>query len=337
MFKPIIYRLFIIILLFKGCSTTKVESQKINGVNLVSPPKPITKEEIQGVKELGANWISIIPYAFTNPSEAQVAYGDDKGHWWGEKPSGTKVLIEHAKKLGFNVMLKPHLWVLGQGWAGDLSFANEAEWEHWEKDYTKYILEFALIAEENECELVCIGTELRQSIKKRPFFWENIIKEIRKVYHGKLTYAANWDNYRNVSFWNELDYIGIDAYFPLSSGKNPSKQENIVKWKPIIKELKTFSKEIEKPILFTEYGYRSIDYTTLKPWEARRYDEKEINELSQANAYLALYQSFWNQEWFAGGFLWKWYPSSMLQRRPKPTGFTPQGKEAELVIRKQYH
>ena len=46
-------------------------------------------------------------------------------------------------------------------------------------------------------------------------------------YSGKLTYAANWGaidqnvgGYQNVPWWNQLDYIGIDAYFPIASQNN---------------------------------------------------------------------------------------------------------------------
>ncbi len=312
-------------------------TKKINGVNFVSPPAPISLDDISPVQEIRANWIAIIPYAFTNPAQAQVSFGNETGHWWGEKPSGVKVLLAHAEKLGLKVMLKPHLWVLGQGWAGDLSFATDVEWNRWEKDYMRYILTYAQMAESYHCDMLCIGTELRHSVKKRPHFWEELIRQVKSIYKGKLTYAANWDNYTHIPFWKELDYIGIDAYFPLSSKKNPSPNEIEEAWKPICKELKRFSQKNNAPILFTEYGYRSIDYTTKEPWSSVNVASSLGNDKAQTNAYEALYETFWAKEWFAGGFLWKWYATSMLQKRPKPTGYSPQGKKTVDLIQEYYH
>jgi len=318
------------------CSSKQIEGQKINGVNLVSPAQPITIQDIEPAKQIGANWISVIPYAFTNPSQGQVSFGDDAGYWWGEKPNGTKTLISYAKKLGFKIMIKPHLWVRGQGWAGDLTFTTDVEWERWEKEYTDYVLTYASIAQQFDCEMLCIGTELRQSVKLRPFYWKKLIQEIKQIYHGKLTYAANWDNFENVTFWKEIDYIGIDAYFPLSSEKNPSIETIILSWESISEKLSDYSNKIKKSILFTEYGYRSVDFSTKRPWETDRSDMSKANEISQTNAYKALYQSVWSKDWMIGGFLWKWYPTPMLDRRPKPLGFTPQGKDVEGVIKLQY-
>jgi hypothetical protein len=47
-----------------------------------------------------------------------------------------------------------------------------------------------------------------------------------------LTYAANWDKYDQVSFWDELDFIGIQAYFPLTDQTNPSAEEIKKGWNP---------------------------------------------------------------------------------------------------------
>ena len=41
-------------------------------------------------------------------------------------------------------------------------------------------------------------------------------------YTGPLTYAANHGNETSVGWWNDLDYIGIDAYYPLTNKNNPT-------------------------------------------------------------------------------------------------------------------
>jgi hypothetical protein len=61
-------------------------------------------------------------------------------------------------------------------------------------------------------ELFCFGTELGIQSQKRLQYWAQLIVKKKNI-KGKLTYAANWDDF-DKPFWNELDYIGIDAYFP---------------------------------------------------------------------------------------------------------------------------
>ncbi len=84
---------------------------------------------------------------------------------------------------------------------------------------------------------------------------------LKQTYHGKLTYAANWDDYKKFPFWEKLNYIGVDAYFPLSSDKIPSVNSLQKSWKKYIDEMEKISLKHNRPILFTEYGYRNVDYT----------------------------------------------------------------------------
>ena len=91
-------------------------------------------------------------------------------------------------------MIKPHIWVAGQGWPGDYTLTDEAEWKIWEESYEEYIMAFVEIADSLEVDMICIGTEHRICAKNRPQYWKQLIKKIREKFHGKLTYAANWDN-----------------------------------------------------------------------------------------------------------------------------------------------
>jgi len=106
---------------------------------------------------------------------------------------------------------------MGFCWRSNINFDHEKDWDNWFESYRKTILHFALMAEKTKAELFCIGTELRSSVKQQPEKWKELIKEIKTIYAGKLTYAANWDcNFDTIDFWNELDYIGIQGYFPIN-------------------------------------------------------------------------------------------------------------------------
>ncbi len=171
-------------------------------------------------------------------------------------------------------------------------------------------------------------------VANRPAYWKTLIKKIREIYKGKLTYAANWDEFKRVSFWNELDYIGVDAYFPLSDKKTPTVADFENGWKTHKEEIKKIQKQFLKPILFTEFGYRSVDYAGKEPWDSKR--KETINLEAQTNGLQAIHNQFWNEEWFVGGFLWKWFHRHDSVGGENNNRFTPQNKPAEDLVKKLY-
>lgn len=101
--------------------------------------------------------------------------------------------------------------------------------------------------------------------------WEKLIHETRGVYHGELTYAANFDNYRNVGFWKTLDFIGINAYFKMREPKEEANLEGFEQsWTNVFADLDTFciKQSISKPkVLFTELGYVNRSKCSVAPWQ----------------------------------------------------------------------
>ena len=90
---------------------------------------------------------------------------------------------------------------------------TEEDWLVLEASYENYLLEYARVAEEVNAKIFCIGTELEKFVINRPNYWQSLIAKIKTVYTGKLTYAANWDEFKRVPFWNELDFIGCRCIF----------------------------------------------------------------------------------------------------------------------------
>lgn len=311
-----------------------VAESKINGISFVAPSRPVGIEALEPIKKVNANWTAITPYAFGKAGAPDLRFNVSR-QWWGEREAGVVATVQYAHELGMNVMLKPHVWVRGQGWAGEFEMKNEADWKEWEQNYRDYIISYAQVADSLNVELFCIGTEYRLAVRQRPEFWHGLIKEVKGIYDGKLTYAANWDNYQNVGFWDDLDYIGVDSYFDISENKTPSVAHLTEKWGPVKGDLQSFANGKGKPILFTEFGYKSVDFTADGHWKYNR-DERVLNLQAQANAYQAVFKTFWNEPWFAGGFLWKWFDSHAERGGPDNTRFTPQNKPAEETIRKWY-
>jgi hypothetical protein len=99
--------------------------------------------------------------------------------------------------------------------------------------------------------------------------------------------------------------------------------------------MKEFYSKYEKPILFTEYGYRSIDYAGKQPWKVDREDGR-INLEAQSVLTQSLFDEFWHEDWFAGGFVWKWFHDYEAVGGIENNRFTPQNKPSEETIRAQY-
>ena len=307
----------------------------INGVSFVASQNVANQGHVDPILSLNANHASIMPFGFIQDLNHPIISYNTNRQWFGETRDGAKQYIELLNENNIQVMLKPQIWVWRGEFTGLIEMNSEADWIQFEKNYSKFILDFATLAEETRCELFCIGTELELFIKNRPGFWDVLIKEIRKVYSGKITYAANWDEYKRTPFWESLDYIGIDAYFPISDSRTPTIEESTGNWNQWKEELRGISEKNNKMILFTEYGYRSVDYSGKEPWKSDR-NMGRVNLIAQSNMYKALYDSVWNEEWFAGGYIWKWFiDDSKVGGYDNPM-FTPQNKPVEKMISEYY-
>ena len=110
--------------------------------------------------------------------------------------------------------------------------------------------------------------------------WVELIDRTREIYEGSLTYAANFDQYQFVDFWDQLDLIGINAYFPLRGRDLPLEMAGASvdlfrsRWSTILQEIDDFRRQQGVPdhrVLFTELGYVRRANCTIEPWAAHGY------------------------------------------------------------------
>ena len=314
---------------------TSINPTKINGVSFVASRDSISEKNISPVLKIHANYASVMPFGFIkNLSHPEIEY-DSNRQWFGETKDGVKQYVLELKKEGVYIMMKPQIWVWRGEFTGNINMTTEEDWKYLEDSYAKFIMDYAKLAEETDVEIFCIGTELENFIDKRPNYWKTLISQVKKVYHGKLTYAANWNEYHKTPFWSDLDYIGIDGYFPISDLKTPSVEDcktGLLPWKT---EMKAFYSTLNKPVLFTEFGYRSVDFTAKQPWRSD-VEMDAVNLNAQTNATQAFFDSFWNEDWIAGGFIWKWFHDNESVGGPNDAWFTPQNKPVESIIKEVY-
>ncbi|MEM1119313.1 MAG: hypothetical protein AAGJ18_02630 [Bacteroidota bacterium] len=331
-------------------------------MSFIGPKTPeLTAEMFEELKTTNADWVGLIPEATLD--RATLTFQSElRDHvWWGGTIAANVESIQLAKQAGFKVFLKPHI-VLGKiptyddiesvlqrvgpktfrhgredltdgvEWRGELHPKRPVDLLIWESSYEQYILQLAQIAQDWEVDLFAIGTELKKSAWKRPEFWRQLIQKVRAIYQGPITYAANWDEYQKITFWDELDYIGVDTYFPVSRKATPDLKSTLKNWRPIKKQLKKFSKSVDRPILLTEFGYRNVNYAGKRPWTHDKVPAV-VNNQAQANLYAAFFQTFWEEPWVVGGFAWKWFAEP---KRQGNTSFSVRGKPALKMVQEWY-
>ena len=318
-------------------------SERQRGVSWVASRDTVLTGDFDSLVDRGVNWIVQTPFGWqSNPSAPEVrGIRGDRG-WWGERDEGIARTTEHARTAGLRTLLKPHIWLTDRNdktWRGDIAMDTEEDWREWFREYGEWILHYAALAERLGIEGLCIGTELGGTVH-REAEWRALIAQIRAVYRGPLTYAANWDReYLDVEFWDALDWIGVQAYFPLSDEEFPTTEQIARGWSSHLAPLEELSERTGRPIVFTELGYKSAAYTADEPWlwPERRAEVTDPRAFeAQARAYDAFFSTVWPMDWVAGVYFWKWYPSTTLDRADLSGDFTPQEKPAAEVMTRWY-
>lgn len=283
---------------------------------------------LQKLNDLGTNAVAIVPYGFQR--DAYQA-GFLSVHHGAGGENDESVIFAHAKaqQLGMYTLLKPQLWV-SRAWPGEVSMPDEAAWQDFFAYYYRWIRHYALLAEMRHFDAFCLGVEFSIATRTHPNDWRKMIRRIRGLYSGPITYAANWgEEFEQLSFWEELDFIGLNCYYPLSDKDQPTKKELQKKFAEVLNKAEGISKKYQKPLVFTEVGFRSVE----QPWKNPHAEagERAYNPECQRLCYEVLLEGIQGEDWIRGLFIWKW-PSHLDYQKENPVGFTPHDKPAELVI-----
>ena len=299
---------------------------------------PVDEEAFLELRAHGVQWISQTPFGWQRrANEPRFEIVTDGPVYWGETDAGLAATTQLARKHGIFTMLKPHLWLLDRSrgrWEGSIAMRSEADWRRWFENYEIFIVHYAALADSVGAAAFCVGTEL-SGTTEREEDWRRIIAAVRRVYSGPLTYAANWDGeFERIAFWDALDFVGVQAYFPLASAPQSNADSLATAWQPIRERLAVLSSRVRKPIVFTEIGYRSERGASVEPW--RWGAAHEPDSLEQAACYEAAFRALWDEPWFGGFYWWKWFPDPEVGRSARDASFSPQGKPAAAVLADAY-
>ncbi|MBL4850196.1 MAG: hypothetical protein JKY65_32105 [Planctomycetes bacterium] len=256
-----------------------------------------------------------------------------------------RAVLKEARRLKLEVALLPIVLLENprpDDWRGNLSPPDRAgrvntdsrygtpDWSAWFKGYRKVTRHYARLAEECRASVFSVGSELSSS-EAQVGEWRRVVAEVRKLFSGELTYSANWDHYEHVKIWKELDYIGLSGYYELTTSKSPTLKELKKSWRKVrdtILDWRTKAKLLDRPLLFTEIGYPSMDGCASKPWDYTLLDNPpDLRE--QALCYLAFVAAWDGRPELGGAVFYEWWGKGGRDDK----GYTPRGKPALRVLR----
>ena len=248
--------------------------------------------------------------------------------------------VENAHNRKVKVCLKPMVNTEDGVWRAHIGFPDlhsgdmDYYWKLWFISYKNFILHYAELAQELNCEMFCIGCEMIGT-EHRKYDWLYLIDEIRRVYSGKIIYNANHDREDAEDWFDELDYIGTSAYYPV--GKNGlDEHEMINEWNKIKWRLDAIAESRNKQFIFMEIGCRSAKGCAAEPWDFNTYTEPDLKE--QSLYYDTCLRTFMSDKNFAGIFWWDW-PTILPYTKEeafKDNGYCIYGKPAEEIVKNYY-
>jgi hypothetical protein len=298
----------------------------------------MSRQQLSEIRQTGANSIAIIPEYYQATIHSNVLAPTNITPDDADLIAGIRAA--HAR--GIDVLLNPHMDTLDGKWR---AYLDPTDPDKWFASYKAMEVHYAKIAQKTGVESFSVGCELESMTvaKYRPQ-WLDIIKAVRDVYHGDLTYAATTTEAATLSFWDKLDTIGVDAYFSLAvadtdptvkqleyAWMHPSNNEEInagLDGKSPVEYLHDLAMKYGKHIQFTEAGFRAVNGDAIDPGDWSR--NGAVDEKEQADLYKAMFNTFASQggDWFDGFYLWDWRADGYTG----PKDYHVQGRAAHVVV-----
>jgi hypothetical protein len=315
----------------RGLTIGPIENGYHPGVGYGSEAYGRTLDEC---RKMGATWVAITPFGRVANLEGRgVDPTFEKPFKENREDIKRGIAMAHAR--GLSVMLVPHLWVESGEWRAKINPPTDAAWATWTASYEAYVRLWAEVAEATHVELFSAGVELRSWVttSHAPTF-SALVKRLRGIYHGPITYSANWDDVDQSTILGDLDVIGINAFYPLADKEGAGLSTLLEGGKRVREKVHGLAEAWQKPVLFTEIGYTTRPDPAVKPWIwPEDIPNVKIDEQAQADAYRGLIASLLDEPYFMGFFVWRLYADPDDVSQESGWGFSPRGKAAELVVR----
>ncbi len=285
------------------------------------------------LRKLGVNWIAITPYGRMWDEQSTDILMDFEAPYEDTRAAIAK-MVEQAHERDMRVLLVPHIWIEAGGFRLHVDPGSEARWKAFLSSYREFILAWAADSSASRVDAFAIGQECQSFSGSHLEFWTSLIRDVRAIYPGLVTYSANWwEEVSDVLFWDQLDLVGVNAFYELGWQDN-TLYENHVKAEEARDELAYISRTLGMPVFFTEIGYMARPNATFQPhvWPEHA-DGSAVDEAAQTRGFEVMFQYFLPEPWFSGLFIWRYYSNIDDVSQEPITGFSPHAKQAEGFLR----
>lgn len=263
---------------------------------------PALPPTLDVLRDLGVNWIATHPYAGVSVDGAVTVWHPTDP---AAPPDWLAAPIRAAHARGQKVMIVPHLahWGSGFTWRGDIRFADPAARARFFYEYGRWLVSVA--ASVPDADAFAVGSELDATVAHEAE-WRAVVAAVRSVYAGPITYAANWDRAEEVPFWDAVDAVGIQAYYPLVDGEGaPDDAALDAGWDRALARVRALHERTGKHVVFTELGYDAGPQAAREPWASGA--GPQGSDL-QVRCLRAALRAIDREPAVVGAFLWKWFP-----------------------------
>ncbi len=297
---------------------------------------PSSAELLDHLAAMGATWISVTPFGrIWSLSSTEILMDFEAPY--EDNREDIRRIVEQAHERGLRVLLIPHLWVETTGWRGEIDPGSPERWRAYQRSYRDFVLRWARDAEAAGVDALSIGVECKSWSGRFGPFWASFIGEVRAEFGGLLTYSANWDEAEAVIFWDLLDLIGINAFYPLADHHGATDAEYLEGGRARVPSVRALAEAHDMPVLFVEVGYTTRADAAVEPWLwPDGMEGVVIDEREQARALDAMFEAFLPEPWFAGFFVWRYYASLDDVSQEAEWGFSPHGKLAADVLEQAF-
>lgn len=239
-------------------------------------------ESLRVMRELGFNAVSLVPtHVVAAPTGSRLLDSDQS-----ERFDNVARAVKLARGEGLEVVLRPQLSVAD--YAAPAEAIDPTDKAVFFDDYRALVDAYARLAEGSGASCLVVGGGLpRLSGADHRESWLQVIATARRAFGGRLVYAAIDGEERQITFWDALDYIGIERQLrsaperslaaavvvrPRSDAAladdanddnaNGDTAADLLDTLADLDLLRAISRRHRKPVLITDVGVRRVAGTT---------------------------------------------------------------------------